>query len=286
MSVTNKPIQRNHPFVGQCIYCGTKDDLTDEHTVPYALNGAIKLKKGSCKSCAKITSAIEGNFTRNTLDVARAVMQYNTRRKGRRQETYPAEVIINGQVKTVDMPVDAYAALVPVIDLGFPTYLVEKYSLSGEEYRIGRRNTVSVTVSRSPEKTKAFLESIGAESLNSKTSFDAYEYARMLAKIAYCETVALIGLENIEKVYLLDFILERKGDPWQYIGGLLEFPPNMPVDSSPTNPDVRAVSIINGEIRAFIQLFAHLNAPKYIIIVGEVTESYRKQLHEEGFDDA
>ena len=80
--------------------------------------------------------------------------------------------------------------------------------------------------------------------------------------------------------------MERKDDPWQYIGGLLEFPPGLQVSTAPGNPDIRAVSIINGEIRAFVQLFSQLNAPKYIIIVGEITDEYRKQLHEEGYDDA
>jgi hypothetical protein len=286
MSTSNGSIQRVHPVIGQCIYCGKKDDLSDEHTVPLALNGASILRKASCPKCRDITSAFERSVTRDTLEIARAVMQYNTRRPKRRKKAYPVKVKINGEVKTVDMPVDAYAALVPVIDLGFPTYLVEKYSLSGPEYRIGRSNTVSVTVSRSPEKTRAFLDSIGAELVNPSTTFDAYEYARMLAKIAYCEAVYLLGLENIKKVFLLDFILEKKGDPWQHIGGLLEFPSGIQVTTEPGNPDIRAISIINGEIRAFIQLFSPLNAPKYIIVVGEVTDEYRKTLHEQGYDDA
>jgi hypothetical protein len=286
MSGNNQPIQRSHPLIGQCIYCGTKGDLTDEHTVPYSLNGAIKLKKASCKKCAEITSSFERSFTRSTLEVARDVMQYNTRRRNRRQQTYPVEVKIKGEIKTVEMPVDAYAALVPALDLGFPTYLVEKYSLSGPQYRVGRKNNIGITVSRSPEKTKAFLEAIGAESIRIKTSFNAYEFARMLAKIAYCETVALCGLENIKEVYVLDFILRGEGDPWRYIGGIGEYPLVVQAENPETNPDIRAVSVINGELRAFIQLFVPLGGPQYIVVVGEATDSYREKLHNEGYDDA
>lgn len=186
MNVAGKQTQVTHPVVGRCIYCGTTKDLTKEHTVPYSLNGMLMLKEASCKACAKITSDFERTFTRETLQVARQVMGYRTRRPERRRESYKAEVIIAGQARLVNMPVDAYAALLPVIDLGFPKYLTEKYSLTGPEYRIGRRNNIGVTVSRDWGKTKAFLESIGAERLRSKTTFHAYDFARMVAKIAYC----------------------------------------------------------------------------------------------------
>lgn len=280
--------QSPYPFIGKCIYCGTTDDLTDEHTVPYSLNGLLKLRKASCKACAKITSSFEGSFTHDTLEVARAVMQYKTRDPKSRRESYPTEVLINGEVRTVDMPVDAYAALVPALDLGFPGYLVEKYALNGPEYKIGWRHMVSITVSRSPERTKAFLESIGAETLRSKTTFDATEFARMLAKIAYCETVAGLmnygygGLECIKENFLVDFILRGQGDPWHYIGGQ----PPVVHPRSPDDPDVRAVSIKDGDFLAHIQLFVPLGGPQYVVVVGRATDALREQLHREGFEDA
>ena len=275
--------------VGRCIYCGTTIDLTKEHTVPFSLNGILVLQKASCKDCAKITSAFERSFTRDTLEVARHVMGYKTRRPARRRETYPAEVIIDGEVKLVDMPVDAYAALVPVIDLGFPTYLTEKYSLSGPEYRIGRRNNISITVSQDWGKTKGFLDSIGAERLRPKTSFHGYDFARMVAKIAYCETVAQLmlygykGLECIKENFILDFILRGDSEPWHYIGGE---PPVAPPKDSEAPPDMRAVTIKDGDLIAYIQLFVQIGGPRYIVVVGRATEALREQLHSEGYEDA
>jgi hypothetical protein len=278
-----KAAHSSQRVVGRCIYCGSAKALTNEHTVPYGLNGASILRKASCKACAAITSAFERSVLRETLEKARHVLQYRTRRPNRRQASYIAEVVINGEVKKVDMPVEACAAIVPFVDLGMPTHLVEKYNLSGDEYRIGYRHTVSVPVSRSWAKTKAFLESIGAERINSSGTFNAYEYLRLLAKIAYCETVSLCGLENIKKAYLVDFILTGRGDPFQYIGGQ---PPVVQAENPDTNPDVRAVSIKDGEFLGHVQLFVPLGAPQYVVVVGSTADEYRKELHANGFSDA
>ena len=287
MSTGNQVIQRVHPVVGKCIYCGATEKLTKEHTVPLSLNGALMLKQGSCEECARITSAFERSVTRDTLEVARHVMQYKTRHPERRRDAYPVEVVINGEVKTVEMPVEAYTALVPLIDLGFPTYLIDKYSL-GPEYRRDWRHNISVTVSRDPAATKAFLESISAKLVRPKVSFDAYEFARMVAKIAYCETIALLmlngypDLDSIKENFILDFILRGGEPPWQYIGG--EPPTALPDDK--TNPDELAVTFKDGDIIAYVQLFAQLGGPRYCVVVGRASDELRERLHSQGYDDA
>jgi hypothetical protein len=214
-------------------------------------------------------------------------MQYRTRHPERRRETYPVEVVINGEVKMVDMPVEAYAELVPLVDLGYPSYLIDKYSL-GPEYRRDWRHTISITVSRNPEETKSFLESIGAEKLNLKTTFNGYEFARLVAKIAYCETIAQLmiygypGLDSIKENFVLDFIRNGGEPPWAYFGGL---PPTAPPDVG-TNPDKREVTFIGGDIIAYVQLFAQLSGPRYCVVVGRATDDLRERLRREGYEDA
>lgn len=287
MSESNDRLLREHPVVGRCIYCGTTDNLTDEHTVPYSLNGALMLKKASCRACADITSRFERSVSRDALEVGRAVMQYNTRHPGRRSETYPVKVVIDGEVQSVQMPVEVVAALVPMVDLGFPSYLIDKYSL-GPEFRRDYRHTISKTVSRNWAGTKAYLESIGAESLSAKASFDSYEFVRMLAKIAYCETIAVLilngypGLDSIKENFVLDFIRNGGEPPWQYIGGE---PPAAPSEDR-SNPDYRAVTFKDGDIIAYIQLFAQLGGPLYCVVVGRATDELREWMRSEGADDA
>ena len=81
-----KKNQSPYPFIDKCIYCGSEEDLRKEHTIPYSLNGLLLLKKASCETCATITSRFEGSFMHDTLEVARAVMQYQTRRPKNRQQ--------------------------------------------------------------------------------------------------------------------------------------------------------------------------------------------------------
>jgi hypothetical protein len=48
-----------HQFVGRCIYCGSTDQLSDEHIVPAGLGGDQILYKASCESCRLKIKVIE-----------------------------------------------------------------------------------------------------------------------------------------------------------------------------------------------------------------------------------
>ncbi len=39
--------------VGSCIYCGSTDNLSNEHIIPYGLGGNLELPKSSCSRCAR-----------------------------------------------------------------------------------------------------------------------------------------------------------------------------------------------------------------------------------------
>jgi hypothetical protein len=82
--------------VGQCIYCGTSEGkLSDEHIIPYGLNGDFVLRKASCAACATITSRFERDVLRNLFPAARAALGYKTRRK--HPETFPAKIRRDGK---------------------------------------------------------------------------------------------------------------------------------------------------------------------------------------------
>ena len=42
-----------------CIYCGATSGLSDEHVIPFALEGEFVLRNASCKACGDKTSRIE-----------------------------------------------------------------------------------------------------------------------------------------------------------------------------------------------------------------------------------
>lgn len=72
--------------LGYCLYCGEIDGLTDEHIVPYGLNGNIVLPKSSCFSCQKITSKIELFVLRDMLGMLRTRHNLKSRHRKKRAD--------------------------------------------------------------------------------------------------------------------------------------------------------------------------------------------------------
>ena len=64
--------------VDRCINCGSTRELTDEHVMPRGLSGRWIIKHGSCKSCAKITSAFEMAVLRNEFLLPRTALRLPT----------------------------------------------------------------------------------------------------------------------------------------------------------------------------------------------------------------
>ena len=83
------------PKSSKCIYCGSTDDLTIEHIIPFALGGRIELPDGSCRDCAKATSKIEQTVARNHLSIPRAIGGIQTRRLGQRPNETTIELTFN-----------------------------------------------------------------------------------------------------------------------------------------------------------------------------------------------
>jgi HNH endonuclease len=94
--------------VGQCIYCGsTQTPLTDEHVVPYALNGNWVLPKASCKDCSVITGRVEQEILREELWHLRTALNFQTRRPAER----PATVRLRADDSEVEVPVSDLAVM-------------------------------------------------------------------------------------------------------------------------------------------------------------------------------
>jgi hypothetical protein len=68
------------PLIGECIYCGSRDGLSDEHSIPFALFGTATLKKATCKRCAVGTQRVEQRLLRDTFGQAREFLRFPTRK--------------------------------------------------------------------------------------------------------------------------------------------------------------------------------------------------------------
>ncbi len=105
---------------GMCIYCGSTENLTTEHIVPFSLGGDLELPAASCSSCSALTSAIELRIARRALHIPRAMAGYPSRRR----KNYPEKVEVyfsNTDKPTVKKMIDIDEAptvhIVPLLPL-------------------------------------------------------------------------------------------------------------------------------------------------------------------------
>lgn len=110
--------------VNQCIYCGSTHSLSDEHIIPYALNGNLVLPKASCKSCADITKQFEQTVARTIYGTFRNKNQFRTRRKKERPNYIPVYTTgENGIQERIDVTVNDYPNIFLSIDAPPPGIL-------------------------------------------------------------------------------------------------------------------------------------------------------------------
>lgn len=81
-----------YPSLGMCIYCGSKDNLSDEHIIPFALGGNLIFQKASCPDCAKLTSDFELTCLRTMYGPLRLLYGLPTRRPNKRPPKLPLKV--------------------------------------------------------------------------------------------------------------------------------------------------------------------------------------------------
>src|ERR1700674_474582 len=95
-------------LIGRCIYCGSTENLTDEHVLPLALGGTDLLRDGSCLSCNAATAEIERRVRNAGWRGPRGVPGRPPRHKKRQPTTMPAEVRRGGEWLEVDLPITEY----------------------------------------------------------------------------------------------------------------------------------------------------------------------------------
>lgn len=73
--------------------------------MPFGLGGTAVLPKSSCKSCATITSEIELNLLRGSMQPVRVYRELKSRKKHHNApSTYPVTFVINGKEQPVELP--------------------------------------------------------------------------------------------------------------------------------------------------------------------------------------
>ena len=106
--MSDLPVLRNGRPIGECIYCGSTSGLSDEHAVPYAINGPWTLLDASCPDCCNITHRFERDTIHGLFPAMRAVFQMQTRRKKNRPTTLPLLLVTRDGDRFIRVPLKEF----------------------------------------------------------------------------------------------------------------------------------------------------------------------------------
>jgi hypothetical protein len=253
-----KKDHHRYPPVGYCIYCGSMaGKLTDEHIVPYALNGNWILPKASCQVCQKIIQKYEDACLRIMFKPLRTRFEMQSRR--------PKEHYINVEfighdgarstlrVHHKHFPVIGYGMRLPIAGIILGEKLTDTFF-------------ATILFRFHEGETEKFMA--GFSGVAKVGSFDATAFMRMIAKIGYSYAAAELGAAPLHPM-LADLVLARAPNS-AYLSHLVGGEPE-----SPRGDFTNRLELIDYTIKDTIytvvqvQLFGFMGMPKYHVVVRE-----------------
>lgn len=260
---------RTYPPVGRCIYCGTTANLTREHIIPLAAGGRWILPQASCRDCAAITGAFEGECSRTILGPLRMFYDLPTRRPKERPKHLPIKVkyptSTDWEIAYVDRSICPFLIGLPLYPLpsaitGIP-YDTSTCCASDNFWIRG------VGFWRDDKAHMQWLcNALGAVEIMPIATIHTEPFCLMLAKIAHAYAIAELGIDTFTS-YLQTMILSRDftDRPLLIGGGAGNEPPHNDLhdisieDSDKVPPNVIAVRV---------RLLAAIGTPTYHVVVG------------------
>lgn len=250
--------------VGFCIYCGSREGLTDEHVVPYGLGGnALILPKSSCRPCATITGAVENNFLRITSGQLRELLKAPTRGKTVRtgQSERPVfERQRDGQLIPahyyIRRPIEDAPILYPAVVLPPPGIF------TGADHQALPEVTVSAvllnrgSISEAADGHRVYMG-----------KFRPSDTLRQLLKIAYGYAVGTLGPGAFRP--MVQELILGKSEHFGYLLGCLS-------ESDPPNDKMVFLEQGYAELGSVryvivkIRIYGQLPTPTYCAVVGEI----------------
>lgn len=241
--------------VNCCIYCGSKDVLSDEHVLAYALSGDWILPKASCAKCAQFTGRDEALVLRGGLWAVRNFLGYQSRTKVRRSR-FKLHSVNGKEDHSVMVAADHYPVL-----LSLPTY-AGPFLVKLPDCKMQHGPPWYKFLSLDP----GLLEAEYGALEYAPSSMHAQAFARMLLKIAHAMTVAAYGLENFEP-FLPSYILGQEQNFLLFLGTADD------AEKELDNDHIIKIADFDDGLRkwivAEIHLFARFGAPSYRVIVGQ-----------------
>jgi len=262
------PVRKDAPDIGECIYCGSRDEPLDrEHAIPYGLNGEWTLLRASCHDCAAITTRFERDTLRCLLPAVRTVLGLRTRRRQRRSKLLPLVLESRGIQKTVNVSVAEYPLYLPVPVLPPPGIIAG----GPPKPDLGLRTSLQLIHLAGPTFETVAKRYPEVDFVGARVRFSPEEFARALAKMAYCAAVYTLGVAPLRSSPLRRAILEEDQCIGHWVGAWTG-EPNNPA----TGLHGMQVRASGTDVHVFVRLFAQFGTPEYHVVVGPADPDFAR----------
>jgi hypothetical protein len=205
------PHASKSPTIGECIYCGATADLTDEHSIPFALFGTAILKKASCHSCATKTQRVEQRLLRDTFGQVREYMKFPSRKARKSQRWSGTRPVID--TRTGLAAQRPLGEGVVVLIMAYPDYPPRALEAEPPGERHEKRAAAFIAVN---PPTALMAEHFD----DGWVTFNPTDIERCVAKIALCEAIRVVDAK-VRDPMLTRFILEGEGDSSEFLGATM-----------------------------------------------------------------
>lgn len=203
--------------IGGCIYCGSTEQLSDEHVVPRGLNGTVILPAATCEEHRKLTSAIESRVQKTGfLADPRLVLGMRSYKPRRKPNEVKVTFIARDQTtfrKSIPLEHAAVLLLLPMFVP--PKYLTQEYPIDTVS-SIDVRAIENSLVGRN--SCEAMLMHYGAIGVKGTLRIDTNAFVRLLCKVAYGHHVVVRGSFDRSESPALAVLLGERADFGTWVG--------------------------------------------------------------------
>lgn len=236
-------------IINQCIYCLSEDNLSNEHALPYSMNGNIILGKASCPSCQKIiNSEVEYKINSKFYKIPRSFLRLKSRSKN-----YTKRILVVKDKEECEFTLKDFGTIIdfPIIDTDTSDTC---------------NSIISFHLRNEPNK-------ISTGKYTFTTNFEYSVFLRYLTKIAYSLLIYSQGITHYNK------------DVTSFILGKTKSPPRIKTINTSTEFSTKRITSKDRfnlhkidyrvsedkKIHFFvISFFDFLGAPKYIVEIKEL----------------
>lgn len=269
-------MEQENIIINKCIYCDGAGE-TDEHIIPFALGGKVKLINASCESCRTITSKCELNPLKENWEEVRAVLNYPSRHRNFSNKKFPLKVTLkDGSEKILELPKVEAAGLAIFVEYQLPAFFAPS------NYKSGIKANGSDLISFGTP-IEILGKKYGFKKVEYGNKYIGIDFPKMVAKIGYCAAVAVFGIDSFDKRFVLPALLDKKDDIGFWMGcdhkGIIA-----PLIGKQSDSNAIVLHILEETsnntsnntryVLARLKFFALSDSPEYIVVIGTLKQDF------------